>query len=565
MSAPRGRTYRLQIDVIAQEFVTVLEDGSLVLEDAVTGDYVSVELADLDRFAESGPPYTAHVVQRIREELLDDTHDLCGWDWVRHPEASWWWREGHCPTCEASQSANAEPDRLFLPGGELPRDEPDLHLVAWICGARQVRLRPWLTLSWISHGSHPPHVALHDGPTGPALHFDSTDGPTFVSTEGILQPAWHEVLGSDNEWSTVWGPIDDSSGLSPKSAAYHALATILRQRDDLRIAPARFISEQDDPLSVSLIEGRFPSAQAAMIDYLGILEAQFNEGVATNQPEYWHEPMWVVLRGDDPLALVDEAGYMHLGRRQHELPRTAEEVEVLVRETMAPDPSPTPPASRRSRHSTAVQVAQDRWPSIDPGFHERRTSVGSSERRLQRVIIPAASADPAEIEGGQHEWVWAVPLPYRALSSAWSGAPMPAAPAEVREEERHFGHQIGYYASLFSFLTYSFAWTRPDKGLLWWYREGRPTEDDRLALIRDSWEADGNLLGFLAWLSSTPADLMSTFLASSHERSPPNETYQSRPFHVARFEVDLATLLEEPSSEVVSQDLARYRRSSSST
>lgn len=131
-------------------------------------------------------------------------------------------------------------------------------------------------------------------------------------------------------------------------------------------------------------------------------------------------------------------------------------------------------------------------------------------RRVQRVRIPNPSLDLVEHEGGQHAWVWAVPLPYRALTASWSGAPMPAAPDTVPDGEGRFEHQIGYYASLFSFLTYSFGWTRPDKGLLWWYTHGLPVEDDRLLLIRDTWERDGTLLGFLAWLSSMPADLLSS-------------------------------------------------------
>lgn len=139
-----------------------------------------------------------------------------------------------------------------------------------------------------------------------------------------------------------------------------------------------------------------------------------------------------------------------------------------------------------------------------------RASIGSvTDRRqsIQRVKIPNPSLDLIEEEGGQHGWVWAIPLPYRAVAARWSGSAMPAAPRNVLEDEGHFEHQIGYYAALQSFLMYSFGWTRPDKGLLWWYREGQPIDDARFELISDVWERDGNLIGFLSWLASAGPNL----------------------------------------------------------
>lgn len=99
MTAPAGRTYRVQIDIIADEFVTILDNGDLVLEDAVTGDYVAVERSRLDEFANSQPPYTAHVVECIRRELLSTTHDDCDWPWTQQTDRGWWYRDGKCPTC----------------------------------------------------------------------------------------------------------------------------------------------------------------------------------------------------------------------------------------------------------------------------------------------------------------------------------------------------------------------------------------------------------------------------------------------------------------------------------
>lgn len=99
MSAPRGRTYCVQIDVIAEEYVTILDNGDFVLEDAVTGNYVAVGSDELESFAQSDPPYTAHIVECIRRDLLDDTHDQCGWEWTRQSETNSWYRPGQCPSC----------------------------------------------------------------------------------------------------------------------------------------------------------------------------------------------------------------------------------------------------------------------------------------------------------------------------------------------------------------------------------------------------------------------------------------------------------------------------------
>jgi hypothetical protein len=96
-------------------------------------------------------------------------------------------------------------------------------------------------------------------------------------------------------------------------------------------------------------------------------------------------------------------------------------------------------------------------------------------------------------------------MPYRVLADPDGIGVMPKSPAEVAEHDENgwsgiaFDHGLGYFASLQSFLTYSFGWTRHDLGLLWWYDEGRPVDDPRFALLKAIWDADGTLLRYLAW------------------------------------------------------------------
>ena len=99
MSAPYDRTYRIQIDVITEEYVTVLSTGNLILQDAVDGKLTLVERHRLEEYGQSRPPYTAHIADCIQRELIADTHEACDWEWTKQPARGWWYRAGKCPTC----------------------------------------------------------------------------------------------------------------------------------------------------------------------------------------------------------------------------------------------------------------------------------------------------------------------------------------------------------------------------------------------------------------------------------------------------------------------------------
>lgn len=96
-----------------------------------------------------------------------------------------------------------------------------------------------------------------------------------------------------------------------------------------------------------------------------------------------------------------------------------------------------------------------------------------------------------------------MPLPYRVLAAPTVGNPMPTPPREGVD----FMEYLGYWNSLQSLLTYSLGWTRHDRGLRWWYDNGRPTDDARLELLNLVWEYDGRLMAYAEWLH----DRLSTF------------------------------------------------------
>lgn len=99
MPAPTGRTYVVQVDVIAEVYVTILENLSIVIEDPVTADYALVENGKFDVYALSEPPYSAHIAECITRELLSSRHDGCDWTFTPHPSGHHWYRVGACPSC----------------------------------------------------------------------------------------------------------------------------------------------------------------------------------------------------------------------------------------------------------------------------------------------------------------------------------------------------------------------------------------------------------------------------------------------------------------------------------
>lgn len=120
----------------------------------------------------------------------------------------------------------------------------------------------------------------------------------------------------------------------------------------------------------------------------------------------------------------------------------------------------------------------------------------SADERLRIVRVGAP-------EGAGFQWEWATSLPYRCLADPQRAMVMPAAPDErANWSESQHNQRLAYYTCLQSFLTYSFGWTRHDKGLDWWRKRDFAELDDRTALIRAVWHTDDTLMGFFAWCTT---------------------------------------------------------------
>jgi hypothetical protein len=102
--------------------------------------------------------------------------------------------------------------------------------------------------------------------------------------------------------------------------------------------------------------------------------------------------------------------------------------------------------------------------------------------------------------GEQAEWGFGIPSIFRILASPSSGQSMPKAPRPGDPLE----YSCGYWSSLLHMLLYSLGWARPDRGLWWWYQNGKPVDDLRLELLAEVFDRDGQLDWFAAWLWNSP-------------------------------------------------------------
>lgn len=122
-----------------------------------------------------------------------------------------------------------------------------------------------------------------------------------------------------------------------------------------------------------------------------------------------------------------------------------------------------------------------------------------------RIAQDYAQEDSAAARwlGGESRWLANVPLVYQALVAPMAGREFIRAPQ--RDEDFFDSNRFAYWGSLLHLLTMSFGWRYPALGMRWWVDQGRPAEDDRLALISQTWAADGQFDAFLAYIWQIPS------------------------------------------------------------
>lgn len=103
---------------------------------------------------------------------------------------------------------------------------------------------------------------------------------------------------------------------------------------------------------------------------------------------------------------------------------------------------------------------------------------------------------------GVDSWNWTVPLVFQSLASP-QHARYPRYPGGEPSLDTSEG-VLGYWAGLQAHLTYVLGWMRHDRGLRWWLENDKPTDDPRLALLEELWEADGAVEPYLYWIQELP-------------------------------------------------------------
>ena len=91
-------------------------------------------------------------------------------------------------------------------------------------------------------------------------------------------------------------------------------------------------------------------------------------------------------------------------------------------------------------------------------------------------------------------WLTHLPLLHRILAGGEPASAFPPLP----HGDRIHGH-CAYWEPLYYLLNTILGWRDLAQGLAWWYTNGRPVSDPRLALMQEIWDSDGQLAYFAAW------------------------------------------------------------------
>lgn len=193
--------------------------------------------------------------------------------------------------------------------------DQDLMVEVWRIASRAVLDRPWLLASWLDTTPNIPHVVVHDGPLGAALHFDKSSGP-YWSGGFTRRLSWAEVTAATEpeEWKTGWGSRNKNRNRDGRAATYLLISAMharwVTTKAKWTARPAPILS--DGPDSVFELAQLFPSANLAVSSYLEDISREGEDRDETGGPAYWHEPFWLLRRDGEPKLLLDEAGVGHL-------------------------------------------------------------------------------------------------------------------------------------------------------------------------------------------------------------------------------------------------------------
>lgn len=158
-------------------------------------------------------------------------------------------------------------------GARMTHDEgldQDLMVEVWRIASAITRDRPWLLASWSDNTPNIPHLVVHDGAHGAALHFDQEDGP-YWSGGFTRRMTWADVTSADEpeEWAMGWGERATTRRMKGKVAAYAILSALSARWAVSKVSwvvrPAPILADSAD--SAFALAELFPTAAESVQHY----------------------------------------------------------------------------------------------------------------------------------------------------------------------------------------------------------------------------------------------------------------------------------------------------------
>lgn len=203
--------------------------------------------------------------------------------------------------------------------------QPDAATVAraWPAASGIVLAWPQLSLVWADWYDRPDHLIVASA-AGTTLHFVSDEGPLLTADGTNSQLRWSDVEHLDPanpfsqiNWVRHWGKPALPVRATAKSAVYAAIAALVGPGEGRTARPAKIVfggaDPLDDPSAVFWLLSAFPSLMSTVQWYASQVSMGLRRA-ATGGQLAWHEPLWQVARNGQPVAVLDEAGRVHLAR-----------------------------------------------------------------------------------------------------------------------------------------------------------------------------------------------------------------------------------------------------------
>jgi len=195
---------------------------------------------------------------------------------------------------------------------------------AWRYAAAYAMVWPDLVMSWFDwYDGIAPHFVLHqDVLGGGALHFDSDEHPFWVSPNGDERTIdWDDVHEMGVRVPTAgfdpygaWGHVESLEGPAARAIAYDLISAALaadQGTELLLVRPAKLLAPEGDPSAYDLRD-LFPTLGPTLDWYTQLISVEYRRRTREGETAYWHEPLWLISDGDEPLIVVDERGYAHV-------------------------------------------------------------------------------------------------------------------------------------------------------------------------------------------------------------------------------------------------------------